>query len=38
VPDVIRTDELVETRFDVVTYSQDEAGATSAPRSSAVSE
>jgi prepilin-type N-terminal cleavage/methylation domain-containing protein len=27
-PDVIRTDELVETRFDVVTYSQDDAGAT----------
>ncbi len=27
-PDVIRTDELVETRFDVVTYSQDNAGAT----------
>ena len=27
-PDVVRTDELVETRFDVVTYSQDDAGAT----------
>jgi len=27
-PDVIRTNELVETRFDVVTYSQDNAGAT----------
>jgi prepilin-type N-terminal cleavage/methylation domain-containing protein len=27
-PDVLRTDELVETRFDVVTYSQDDAGAT----------
>jgi type II secretory pathway pseudopilin PulG len=27
-PDVVRTDELVETRFDVVTYSQDNAGAT----------
>ena len=27
-PDVIRTDESVETRFDVVTYSQDDAGAT----------
>jgi len=27
-PDVIRTDELVETRFDVVTYSQDDEGAT----------
>jgi prepilin-type N-terminal cleavage/methylation domain-containing protein len=27
-PDVIRTDELVETRFDVVTYSQDDSGAT----------
>ena len=27
-PDVIRADELVETRFDVVTYSQDDAGAT----------
>lgn len=27
-PDVIRADELVETRFDVVTYSQDNAGAT----------
>ena len=27
-PDVIRTDELVETRFDVVTYSQDDDGAT----------
>jgi prepilin-type N-terminal cleavage/methylation domain-containing protein len=27
-PDVIRTDELVETRFDVVTYSQNDAGAT----------
>jgi len=27
-PDVIRADELVETTFDVVTYSQDEAGAT----------
>jgi len=26
-PDVIRQDELVETRFDVVTYSQDESGA-----------
>ena len=27
-PDVIRSDEMVETRFDVVTYSQDNAGAT----------
>jgi len=27
-PDVIRTDELVETTFDVVTYSQDNSGAT----------
>jgi len=27
-PDVVRTDELVETRFDVVTYSQDLEGAT----------
>ena len=27
-PDVIRTDDLVETRFDVVTYSQNDAGAT----------
>ena len=27
-PDVIRRDELVETRFDVVTYSQDNEGAT----------
>jgi type IV pilus modification protein PilV len=27
-PDVIRADELVETRFDVVTYSQNDAGAT----------
>ena len=27
-PDVIRADELVETRFDVVTYSQDAEGAT----------
>jgi type IV pilus modification protein PilV len=27
-PDVVRSDELVETRFDVVTYSQDDAGAT----------
>jgi prepilin-type N-terminal cleavage/methylation domain-containing protein len=27
-PDVLRTDELVETRFDVVTYSQNDAGAT----------
>ena len=27
-PDVIRADELVETTFDVVTYSQDEVGAT----------
>jgi len=27
-PDVIRSQELVETRFDVVTYSQDNAGAT----------
>ena len=27
-PDVIRADELVETRFDVVTYSQDDEGAT----------
>ena len=27
-PDVIRTDELVETTFDVVTYSQDNEGAT----------
>lgn len=27
-PDVVRADELVETRFDVVTYSQGEAGAT----------
>ncbi|MFB3079899.1 MAG: prepilin-type N-terminal cleavage/methylation domain-containing protein, partial [Lysobacterales bacterium] len=27
-PDVIRSDEFVETRFDVVTYSQDNAGAT----------
>jgi len=27
-PDIIRKDELVETRFDVVTYSQDDAGAT----------
>jgi type IV pilus modification protein PilV len=27
-PKVIRTDELVETTFDVVTYSQDDAGAT----------
>jgi prepilin-type N-terminal cleavage/methylation domain-containing protein len=27
-PDVIRSDELVETRFDVVTYSQDDSGAT----------
>lgn len=26
-PDVIRTDELVETRFDVITYSQSDAGA-----------
>jgi len=27
-PDVIRLDELVETKFDVVTYSQSDAGAT----------
>ena len=27
-PDVIRADELVETRFDVVTYSQNDDGAT----------
>ena len=27
-PDVVRAGELVETRFDVVTYSQDNAGAT----------
>ncbi|MBT8047299.1 MAG: prepilin-type N-terminal cleavage/methylation domain-containing protein [Xanthomonadales bacterium] len=27
-PDVIRTDELVETTFDVVTYSQSDTGAT----------
>lgn len=27
-PDVIRADELVETRFDVVTYSQSDTGAT----------
>jgi type IV pilus modification protein PilV len=27
-PDVIRTDELVETRFDVVTYSQSDTGST----------
>jgi len=27
-PDVVRANELVETRFDVVTYSQDESGAT----------
>lgn len=27
-PDVMRTDQLVETRFDVVTYSQNNAGAT----------
>ena len=27
-PDVIRADELVETRFDVVTYSQSDEGAT----------
>ena len=27
-PDVIRSDEFVETRFDVVTYSQDNLGAT----------
>ncbi len=27
-PDVIRSDEFVETRFDVVTYSQDNEGAT----------
>ena len=27
-PDVTRSDELVETRFDVVTYSQDNEGAT----------
>ena len=27
-PDIIRTDELVETRFDVVTYSQSDSGAT----------
>ena len=27
-PDVLRTDELVETRFDVVTYSQGDDGAT----------
>jgi type II secretory pathway pseudopilin PulG len=27
-PDVIRADELVETRFDVVTYSQNDLGAT----------
>ena len=27
-PDVVRAEELVETRFDVVTYSQDNAGAT----------
>jgi len=27
-PDVMRTDELVETTFDVVTYSQDNSGAT----------
>ena len=27
-PDVIRTDELVETRFDVVTYSQSDSGST----------
>ncbi len=26
-PDVLRTDELVETRFDVITYSQTNAGA-----------
>jgi Tfp pilus assembly protein PilV len=26
-PDVIRTDELVETRFDVITYSQTDTGA-----------
>ena len=28
VPDVIRADELVETKFDVVTYSQSDQGAT----------
>jgi hypothetical protein len=27
-PDVVRADELVETRFDVVTYSQNDEGAT----------
>ncbi|MFC1689399.1 prepilin-type N-terminal cleavage/methylation domain-containing protein [Pseudomonadota bacterium] len=27
-PDVVRTDELVQTTFDVVTYSQDNSGAT----------
>jgi len=27
-PDVVRANELVETRFDVVTYSQNDAGAT----------
>jgi type IV pilus modification protein PilV len=27
-PDVIRSEELVETRFDVVTYSQNDSGAT----------
>ncbi len=27
-PDVIRNDELVETKFDVVTYSQNDSGAT----------
>jgi type IV pilus modification protein PilV len=27
-PDVVRADELVETTFDVVTYSQDDSGAT----------
>jgi len=27
-PDVLRTEDLVETRFDVVTYSQNDAGAT----------
>jgi prepilin-type N-terminal cleavage/methylation domain-containing protein len=27
-PDVVRTDNLVETTFDVVTYSQDDSGAT----------
>lgn len=27
-PDVVRTDELVETTFDVVTYSQDDSGST----------